>query len=315
LYLHELFIRLGYDITCASLLSNGRDIDFLLRRGESAFYLEATIARRSHAECAADARRNRIYREMDRLETDFMLSIIIDAPGPSDMKNVGKLRQRLQDWLGTLDLDEAEQQWNTLGEGPTFPWADETGWSLVFRTFPSRPEYRGQPASRPLGMIMDETGGLIDDERPLRRALNDKAPRRYGDLTLPYVVAIAEEPFSSDDEEWHRTNLLYGHDAIAYGDGQPPRRVRESDGIWRGPAAAPRHRRIASVLLTSDLTPWTIDPAELELWDNPFANQPVPSDAIPEVVRRRQLLLDNGAGEITRVEAPCTPGSILEART
>ena len=34
LYLHELFTRLGYDITCASPVGNGRNIDFLLRRGQ-----------------------------------------------------------------------------------------------------------------------------------------------------------------------------------------------------------------------------------------------------------------------------------------
>ena len=311
LYLHELFIQLGYEVACTSPVGGGRDIDFLLRRGDSAFYLEATIARRSNAERAAATRRNRIYREVNRLETDFMLGITIDAAGPNDMRNVGQLRRRLQDWLGTLDPDEAEEQWNTRGEGPTFAWTDDSGWSLVFEAFPSQPAYRGQRAQRPLGMIMDETGGLIDDERPLRRALTGKAPSRYGELALPYVVAIAEEPFSSFDERWHRTNVLYGHDAIAFGDGRPPRPVRQPDGIWRGPGASPRNRRLAAVLFTSDLTPWTVDRSILEWWDNPVASQPVPEDAVPEVVRRCQLRLDNGVGEIAQLEPVQTPGSVL----
>ena len=164
LYLHELFMRLGYDISCALPVGNGRDIDFLLRRGTSAFYLEATIARKSDAERAADACRNRIYRDLNRLETDFMLGVTIDSEGPDDMRNVGLLRRRLQEWLGTLDPDEAQRQWDRLGEGPTFPWTDESGWSLVFEAFPSAPEYRGQPAKRPLGAFVDETGGAMDDE-------------------------------------------------------------------------------------------------------------------------------------------------------
>lgn len=44
LYLHELFTRLGYEISCEPTLPNGRKIDFLLRRGDAAFYLEATAA-------------------------------------------------------------------------------------------------------------------------------------------------------------------------------------------------------------------------------------------------------------------------------
>ena len=59
------------------------------------------------------------------------------------------------------------------------------------------------------------------------------------------------------------------------------------------------------------MLPWTIDRAELEWWENPFADRPVADDAVPEVVRRCKLRLDNGAGEITQVEAARTPGSIL----
>jgi hypothetical protein len=37
LYLHALFGGLGYDVTCASPTGNGRNIDFLMRRENSAF--------------------------------------------------------------------------------------------------------------------------------------------------------------------------------------------------------------------------------------------------------------------------------------
>ena len=312
LYLHELFTRLGYEIECASAVGNGRNIDFLLRRGPSAFYLEATIARKSVAERAADARRNPIYRALNRLQTDFTLGVTIESAGPADMRNVRTLRQRLQDWLAALDPDEAQRHWDRLGDGPMFRWDGASGWSLAFEAFPPRPEYRGQPAIRPLGMFMDETGGQIDDEGPLRRALNRKAPSRYGDLELPYVVAITEEPFSSHDEEWHRTNVLFGQEAFLYGGGQPTRYVRIPNGVWRGPGPAPRHRRLAAVLFTSDLAPWTIDRTELEWWDNPFANQPVPEDVVPDVVHRCQVRFDDdGAGNLSRVPAPRTPGAVL----
>jgi hypothetical protein len=160
-------------------------------------------------------------------------------------------------------------------------------------------------------MFKDETGGLIEDERPLRGALSRKRPSRYRDLALPYVVAIQEEdPF--DGDAWHRQNVLFGHHALAYGPGLPVHAVRMEDGIWRGPGAKPRHRRLAAVLLSSHLAPWTIDRTELEWWDNPFANQPVPDDVIPDVARRWRVLFDdNGVGEFTHEEARRAPGVIL----
>ena len=44
LYLHELFLRLGYEVTCAAPVGGRRNIDFLLRQGSSSFYVEATMA-------------------------------------------------------------------------------------------------------------------------------------------------------------------------------------------------------------------------------------------------------------------------------
>jgi hypothetical protein len=305
-------MRLEYEIVCEATVENGRNIDFLLRRGNSAFYLEATIARKSEAEQAADARRNRIYRELDKLEVaDFMLGIEIESAGTRELR-VGDLRRQLNNWLGTLNPDMAERQFDAIGEGPTFSWSDGFGWSLVFEAFPSKPEYRSQPAARPLGMFIDETGGLIDDERPLRGALSRKRPSYYGNLELPYVVAISEEPFAHGHEAWHRQNVMFGHHALEHGPVRPVRAVRMEDGIWRGPGARPRNRRLAAVLFASHLTPWTVDQTELEWWDHPFANQPVPDDVIPDVVHRWQVHFDaNDAAEFRQIEAPRTPGSIL----
>jgi hypothetical protein len=134
LYLHELFSRLGYDIVCEPTVGNDRKIDFLLQRGENAFYLEATIARKSNAEQAADARRNRIYRELDKIKSsNFTLWITIKSAGGSEMRNIGALRARLEEWLATLDPDEAQRKWDADGEGPILPWADDNGWSMVLR--------------------------------------------------------------------------------------------------------------------------------------------------------------------------------------
>jgi hypothetical protein len=316
LYLHELFTRLGYEIDCEPLLANGRKIDFLLRRGTSAFYVEATTAGRSGDRRGADARRDRIYRELDQVQTSaFMMGINIDDAGSGDLPRLAALRGKLQDWLDSLDPDEVQRQWESSGEIPTYPWEDNSGWKLVFEAFPNKPEIRSEPVERSLGMFFDSTvGGLIRDEDPLTHALKRKQPSRYGTLAWPYVVAVREMPFAPNDTESHRTNVLFGRSALQYRGGCDPRWVRVGDGIWRGPGARPRNRRLAAVLFTSHLTPWSTDTAELEWWDNPFADLPVPEDMIPDVARRRHLRISaTGEGRLEAAEATRTPGSVLSA--
>jgi hypothetical protein len=89
--------------------------------------------------------------------------------------------------------------------------------------------------------------------------------------------------------------------------------VRKENGFWRGPGAHSRNRRLAAVLFTSGLTPWTTGQAELEWWDNPFASQPVPEELIPDVAARRRLRPDH-TGEINMdaVQPTRTPGSVLD---
>lgn len=300
LYLHEMLVQLGYTIRCEPPLPNSRRrIDFLVSRGDSSFYLEATISRRSDAERGADGRRNRIYKAIDRIHSDsFTLGIDIEAAGTSDLPKVGVLCRRLEEWLAGLDPDEAQALWNETGDGPTLRWNGEAGWSLVFTAFPSKPEFRGVPVDRPLGMFSDETGGMIDDHGPLHRALRRKRPGPYGALDWPYVIAVNEHPFIAGDEEWHRMGVLYGSSAVKYGGGQGVRSVRLNDGFWRGLRGIPRNKRVSAVLFTSDLLPWNVENAQLEWWDNPFAISPMPTPLVPGTCRRRQLVLRGSEGQM-----------------
>jgi hypothetical protein len=313
LYLHELLSRLDYQIACEPELPNGRKIDFMLRRGDAAIYLEATAAGKSDDQRGAGARRDRIYRELNQVQTSsFMMGISIDRAGSADIPRLATLRAKLEDWLAGLDPDEAQRRWERDGDGPAYQWSD-SGWELTFEAFPNKPELRGEPVQRPLGMFFDSTAdGLIQDEDPLRRALKRKQPNRYGILAQPYVIAVREAPFITGDTESHRANVLFGHSAVTYGDGRDPRWVRLNDGVWRGPGSRPRNRRLAAVLFASHLTPWSVDQAELEWWDNPFANSPVPDDMVPDVARRRQLHIgQTGEGHMRTTEPARTPGSVL----
>jgi hypothetical protein len=317
LYLHETFRCLGYSVECEPELPNGRRIDFLLRRGGDAFYLEATIARKSKAEQAADARRHRILDGLNQTHTtNFMLGITIESAGGYDLPKVSVLRKRLEAWLADLDPEDAARLLAEEGEVPEFRWTDGRAWSFVFEAVPSKPEYRGVPADGAIGMLMDETGGLINDERSLRHALKEKRPSGYGTLSLPYVVAVCEAPFLFGDTESHRTNVLYGHNAIQYSQGPGPkfsRPVRLADGFWWGPGDSPLNRRVAAVLLASHLSPWSVASTELEWWENPFAEQAVPELAVPEVAHRRRIAVDSAGRWTLHREVPVrSPASVLQ---
>ena len=139
LVLHEVFTRLGYDVACEPILPNGRRIDFRVARGGSSMFVEATIARSSETERAADTRRNRIYRELDLLHSDaFMVGIEIEHAGPGDLPNVGALRSRLETWLAGLDPDAVADEWEASESVPELSW-EKAGWTLRFEAFPLKP--------------------------------------------------------------------------------------------------------------------------------------------------------------------------------
>lgn len=311
LYLHEMFVRLGYDVTCEPILPSGRKIDFLVSLDGRSMYVEATIARSSAAERSADTRRNRVYQELDQVHTNtFMLGIEIEDAGPGDMPSVAILRTRLEKWLAGMDPNAVESDYAATGEFPTLVW-EACEWKLRFEAYPVKRECRGKRVARPLGTFMDETGGAIDDEAPLRRALNRKAPRHYGPLDRPYVVAISEYAWEFGDHGWHRRNVLYGREAVAFGDGLPVRSVRQTDGHWRGPGQRPRNRRLAAVLLCAHLYPWQLEKADLEWWDNPFAERSVPEDFVPPIARRHQLIMRENEGEFVTDEPTVSAAALF----
>lgn len=314
LYLHELLVRLGYEVVCEPSLRDGRSIDFLARRGDGSMYLEATVAHSSTDERAADARRNRLYREVNKVSTDqFMLGIEIERAGAGDVPNAGELRRQLEQWLASLDPDTVSLDGDSTEQPPTFRW-EAAGWVLSFEAYPMKQRFRGERVHRPLGSFADETSGLIDDETLFRRALERKAPNRYGQLEHPYVVAICEYPFGFGADEWHRKNVLYGRSAIAFGDGHPPREVRQPDGFWRGPGQRPRNTRVAAVLVGLHLAPWHFDDDALAWWDNPFAQRPVPDALVPEAATRHQLVLRQGRGDFVVTQPTMTPKIIFDVK-
>lgn len=153
---------------------------------------------------------------------------------------------------------------------------------------------------RPIGITMPEVE-LLESHKGVRAALCNKATR-YGELDLPYLVAI-----NVTDEHIDRIdimNALFGEEFLEIRVNpdssihQTPGRKR--DGAWFGPAG-PRNTRVSGVVIANDLTEWTIHHNPI-LIHNPYATRPLPVEdwRLPQLVpdELKQRLVDRPGMDI-----------------
>jgi len=284
LYCHESLRRLGYEITCEPVQPGvPRQPDFLAEGPSETFVMEVTAVGDSGERVAADRREAEVLAVIDRVQTtNFFLSLETHAVGPGSPPAT-RLRRQLERWLASLDPDDVKRSIDEEGItfGPSVPrWEwKEAGWHVVFRPLPIKPEARGKPGLRAVGMRSPGMGFVIDDTTRLRGAIRDKAGA-YGDLGVPYIVAGQLDGSSAGD--FAVMNALYGHLQVAMGqraDGTlETSETRAPDGVWFGPTGI-QNRRLSGVLIARHLVPWTITTTVPTLWHHPSAHLPLTIDA------------------------------------
>jgi hypothetical protein len=287
MYCHESLRRLGYDITCEpDIAGSPRHPDFLATDSAgNSVVLEATVASESNAETASERRKAEVFDVINQLSTsDFFLNLDVHSVGPTSPPAV-RLRDQLEKWLAALDADsvQAAIESDGLTFGPSVPrhvW-NEAGWHVVFRPLPVAPQFRGQSKHRPIGMHGPGSAYVLDNSSPLQKAIKDKAGA-YGQLGLPYIVAVATDSTSPDD--FDVTNALFGHEQFVWtptASGVPDvRTTRAPDGIWFGPQGM-QNRRVSALLITKLLRPWCVGSVVPTLWHHPAAKHPLQIDGVP----------------------------------
>ena len=98
----------------------------------------------------------------------------------------------------------------------------------------------------------------------------------YGELTIPYVLALNVDDFSFDDEDV--TNAMFGDETYTFNfdtDEVFPR--RKPNGVWYGPKGY-ENKRMSGVCLFRYLRPDRIHLVEPVLWHHPYANNPLSPD-------------------------------------
>jgi len=254
LLLHKLLFQLNCKVESHPHIEGTTNTpDFLVNPATgSPFYLEtAVVSDESDEEAAARARMNTIYDALDRLDSpDFFVGMEISGL-PSSPPPARQIRAFLKRNLASVNPDEITSRYIAKGSDAIPRWVfREQDWTVEFYPIPKKPEARGKQGVRPLGAFMSKPR-CIDSASAIRKTLLEKAGR-YGELSLPYVIAVnALMRFPADsDDVW---------DAL----------FRKEDGLWMSPSG-PRYKRVSCVVIAR-VDIWNIPNASLCLYHNPWA--------------------------------------------
>lgn len=281
LFIHELLLKLGFrpQIHPTLPLVTTRRPDFLIESPNNKnFYMEVVVAANmSKDEYAARARMDVVYDSINRLDSpNFFIGMDIQGT-PQTPPPAGPIRSFLSKNLARLDPDK---MMTLLESGlDALPhWNYEYGdWKINFYPIPKSPEVRGKPGTRPIGLQFYGPQ-FMDSRTTIRDALCTKAGR-YGDLALPYVVAINALDRSTDFTDI--MEALFGKEKylidLSRSKSSEPEMTRELDGVWTS-KSGPRYTRLSAALVAISLSPWNLPRANIRLYHNPWARIPYTSE-------------------------------------
>jgi hypothetical protein len=228
--------------------------------------------------------------EINRLTSDrFFVEVEIGKIGPNTLS--GKMvRDFLESHLSSVDPSalsydewEANPQWHFQANG----------WHIGFRPFAHnlrRPSPKGV-----LGISGPMEAHKVLTREALRKAVRRKAGR-YGNLSLPYVIAVLD---ATDDRAdfVDLMDALFGDEGVRYpgADLNNPQPIRAPNGAWH--TRRPFNTRNSAVLFVTGLTPWSVAESQAVLVHNPYAQRPYVG-ALEQVW---QSVPDNPTGEMREV--------------
>jgi hypothetical protein len=271
LYLHELFLRLGYEIEVHPILAwTKRRPDFRITRVGGTALVEAAalfsgISSKGGPTGAAPGWMSAAVEAVE--SPDFFINYNeVLAEGAEQLKRK-EVAEPLKEWIDGLDA-EAVRAEIERGEEPPEYVLRRRGWEVGFYAWPLRPERRGRPDHRVVG-AGPAMGGPVDDVDQLESKLKAKAGR-YGRPEEPFVIAVL--CLSSFMERLDIEQALFGREAVVIGGAAAGRLVRQPNGFWfRGEAAI--NRRVSAVLTSVCVQPWSVTKVAPELWLNPWAER------------------------------------------
>lgn len=305
LYLHELFVRMGFDIEVHPESGKETRPDFRMTRDGRVMYLEAVMpnprAGRSNESKGAKTVVDYVDAAFD---PDFSLSLrfVVGGGGVPSKKEVVR---EVEGWL-------ANQTWNDPSETGLDPRSPrpETElrireWVIGIRAWPRPPDRRGDRRFPTIVTYPGMSGYPAAVSAGIRPVLDGKASK-YGDLEAPYVLAVwVMSPMASESTP---AEALFGI-ALPVGDGTHstglPLMVDERDGLWT-PA---RPGRLSAVLSANSMhfNYSAVCRYLPRIWHNPWAEHPISQD-LPFGASR----VSKDETSITNEPATTSPDALFE---
>lgn len=295
LYVHQLFVRLGYEVAVHPQLPRREERpDFLVTRGTESLYVEATTVfngdynMNPHGQAWVQD-----FIDSAQNPPDFMVDIEFPrvAP-PTGWPRRREIVDPLEQWLARLDWAEARADWESNGIGymsspPRWRWNHECGdWTIAYLATPVQAESR-RKGRRLIAIPATSAANFSHDIQRIRTKLNEKGGNKYSSLDGPLEkkpVVVAMQLWNQVDED-DLVNVLFGSAHVEWfmdnttGSVVPEsiRSVRVPDGYWR-PDFDPRGTRISGgVLFGNTLSSYRVASKLPELWLNPWASVLLPN--------------------------------------
>ena len=292
LWMHELLLRMDYQVEIHPDVRGVRTHpEFLARKnGIPMFYVEYTLAEGSREEAAARKREDIVYDTLNKTDSPYFFLEIRIVKSTTTPPSGSKWRTILENELSKIDPDDPLFR---SAEHDLFPkWTlKDNGWEVVFTAIPKTTGARGRKGIRPVGITwLGPT--WIRDHVHIRNSINAKSTK-YGDLGLPYVVAVNAISHFSDDiliqealfgdevvRIFRKPNGSYGHEL-----------ARKRNGTWIGPKG-PQNKGVSCAVILDYLLWGNITRVNPILWHNPWARNPLPPDCW--LLSQKKLDLSNG---------------------
>ncbi|WP_329156783.1 hypothetical protein OHA63_16680 [Streptomyces anulatus] len=262
IYLHEMLLGSGCTVEIEHQIgTRGKNPDFLVTRNGEQFVVEAIWTAQRLGDAVSDSLPPQLADAIDTVPSpNFFVACELVRAGSATPPQK-RLKAELTRWLASLDPDQAISSYEQKAPLPRYTW-QEAGWCLTFEAIPRNPGRRGDPTSRTIGIYPaisfdDESNRVFD-------AVKRKGGK-YGDLELPFIVAVGNAAVFPIDE--NTETALFGS-SVEYAHGSTPAFGRVSDGYWTATRDHP-HSRVSGVLIVDNPAPWTWARRSPVLWRSP----------------------------------------------
>lgn len=279
LYLHESFLRGGWQVFPHPALGTGSRPDFQLCRGGESVLVEAfVVSETSDADRAEENRRDQALAVFERLGHErFMLSVAFDTVGAGPLGR--SVLPELRGWLDGLDWEtlRADLDAGRTGALPTYclTWS---GWEIELQAWPRYGEAVGAGRTETVAAVGSGGAFMVPTAGALRAKLEEKASK-YGRPDGPFLLAGLLDGVAASD--WSVEQVILGTEAVQFAiGGSDVRSIRRPDGFWGGPETS-RKEYVSGVLIGRGLQLNNAGTFQPRLWHNPRAHHSVPELGLP----------------------------------